>query len=115
MSRTATELIASVEQHLRVLHEHVARGDMEDETIFDAVCMRLSAAIESLGAIDDGLREQAFGSSWPAIWSVRRRIARGDVVIDRQIIVSTVDHDLPEFEERIAYLARLVSGEGGET
>jgi len=29
--------------------------------------------------------------------------------------VSTVDHDLPEFEERIAYLARLVSGEGGET
>ena len=58
MSRTATELIANVEQHLRVLHEHVARGDMEDETIFDAVCMRLSAAIESLGAIDDGLREQ---------------------------------------------------------
>ena len=63
---------------------------------------------------DDALRDQAFGSSWPAIWSVRNRIAHGYVIIDRQIIVSTVDHDLPEFEEKIEYLSRLVSGEGGD-
>ncbi len=71
MSRTPQELIASAQQHLRLLHEHLTRGDMDDATIFDAVCMRLSAAIESLGAIDDAFRDQAFGSSWPAIWSVR--------------------------------------------
>ena len=96
-----------------MLHEHLTRGDMDDATIFDAVCMRLSAAIESLGAIDDALRDQALGSSWTAIWSVRNRIAHGYVIIDRQIIVSTVDHDLPEFEEKIDYLSRLVSGDGG--
>ena len=114
MSRTPQELIVSAQQHLRLLHEHLTRGDMDDATIFDAVCMRLSAAIESLGAIDDALRDQAFGSSWPAIWSVRNRIAHGYVIIDRQIIVSTVDHDLPEFEEKIEYLSRFVSGQGGD-
>jgi uncharacterized protein with HEPN domain len=47
-------------------------------------------------------------------WSVRNRIAHGQVIIDRQIIVSTVDHDLPEFEEKIEYLSRFVSGQGGD-
>jgi hypothetical protein len=43
VSRTPQELIASAQQHLRLLHEHLTRGDMDDATIFDAVCMRLSA------------------------------------------------------------------------
>jgi uncharacterized protein with HEPN domain len=92
-----------------MLHRHLARGDLDDETIFDAVCMRLSATIESLGAIEDVLREQAFASDWPAIWSVRNRIAHGYIQVDRQVIVGTVTHPLPRFEEQIARLALLVA------
>jgi uncharacterized protein with HEPN domain len=48
----------------------------------DAVCMRLSAAIESVAMIDDALRARAYGDAWPAIWSVRNRIAHGYLVVD---------------------------------
>lgn len=81
---------------------------MRDDIVFDAVCMRLAAAIESLGAIEEGLRDEAFGTSWPVIWGVRNRIAHGYVALDRTIIISTVDYDLAEFEESVGRLAAIV-------
>lgn len=68
MSRSPIERVDDARRHLRILHEHLARGDLHDDTIFDAVCMRLSAAIESVAALDADLRSRVFGELWPAIW-----------------------------------------------
>ena len=63
MRRSDIEHVRDAQQHLRKLREHLTRGDLADETIFDAVCMRLSAAIEGVlerltralgAAADDG-------------------------------------------------------------
>lgn len=53
MSRTNAEHLANAKEHLRRLRGHLDRGDLDDDTVFDAVCMRLSAAIESVGAVDE--------------------------------------------------------------
>lgn len=111
MSRTPGEHIANAREHLRVLHEHLDRGDLDDSTIFDAVCMRLSAAIESIGSIDEDLRNQVFVSTWPAVWSVRNRIAHGYIYVDQTIITSTVTGDLPSFENDIDRLDALVAND----
>lgn len=108
MSRPAAVHLANAQEHLRRLRDHLVRGDLADDTIFDAVCMRLSAAIESVSAIDDALRDEEFGRGWSAIWSVRNRIAHGYFYVDRQIITSTVENDLVEFEAGVERLIRLV-------
>jgi len=51
--------------HISVLRKHLARGDLEDQTVADAVTMRLAAAIEALANCSDELRIRAFGGDWP--------------------------------------------------
>ncbi len=91
--------MAAAREHLAALRRHLERGDLADDTILDAVCMRLSAAIESVAMVDEASRTRAYGNSWPAIWSVRNRIAHGYALVDRTIIMATVDNDLGELEE----------------
>ena len=110
MSRTDAEHLANAREHLRVLHAHSQRRDLDDETVFDAVCMRLSAAIESISTIDQAALDRAFGSSWPAIASVRNRIAHGYSYVDREIIDNTVERDLDEFESGLDRLAEELAG-----
>ncbi len=66
--------------------------------------MRLSAAIESVASISEAARRREFGGSWPAIWSVRNRIAHGYFAVDDRIVRATVRDDLPAFESAIRRL-----------
>jgi len=59
--RTDGELVDDALMHISVLHTHLARGDLEDQTIADAVTLRLAAAIEALSNCTDDLRNRAFG------------------------------------------------------
>lgn len=99
MTRSDLDRVAAAREHLAALRRHLERGDLADDTIFDAVCMRLSAAIESIAMVDEARRAQAYGDAWPAIWSVRNRISHGDALVDRTIIMATVDNDLGELED----------------
>lgn len=105
----ATHLRNAVE-HLERLQAHLGRGDLDDDTVFDAVCMRLSAAIESVAAITPRLRDEHWGEDWPAIWGVRNRIAHGYFWIDRTIVTATVRNDLPELEYLIHDLLVRIEG-----
>lgn len=98
MTRSDAQHIDSAKAHLAQLRQHLSRGDVADDILFDAVCMRLSVAIESVGRIDEETRAKEFGRSWAEIWSVRNRIAHGYFYADRSIIESTVDGDLATFE-----------------
>lgn len=61
MSRTDPELLRDALHHLDALREHLTRGDLSDDTVADAVAMRLAAMIEALSRASDELRERAFG------------------------------------------------------
>ena len=77
------------------------RGDLADETVADAVSLRLAAAIEAVASTSGGFRQQTFGDDWKVIWATRNRIAHGYAYIDLVLIRNTIEHDLPTFEQQL--------------
>lgn len=101
MSRSDHELVSDALSHLDLLHKHLLRADLSDQTVSDAVCMRLFAAIEAVGRGSDQLRNETFGQDWPLMWATRNRIAHGYAFIDMSVIAATIQHDLPRFEDQL--------------
>jgi uncharacterized protein with HEPN domain len=101
MTRSDHELVGDALEHIRMLHHHLERLDLADETVADAVSLRLAAAIESLSTTSEGLRERVFGDEWAIVWATRNRIAHGYAHIDVRIVRATVDQDLPQLEEAL--------------
>lgn len=98
MSRTDREVTQDALDHLAVLRAHLSRGDLDDQTIADAVSLRLAAAIEAIAQGTDGLRERLFHGEWQIAWATRNRIAHSYVYIDHNIITATVADELPALE-----------------
>ena len=98
MTRSDGELIRDALDHFRVLHLHMNRADLADQTVADAVSLRLGSAIESLSACSPGVRDRVFGGEWAVAWATRNRIAHGYAYVDLDIIRATVEHDLPRIE-----------------
>lgn len=101
MSRTDRDHLTDALAHIEALHQHLSRASMEDATVADAVSLRLAAAIEAAGRIDEAARRRIFGESWTLAWATRNRIVHGYIFVDRRIIESTVRHDLPGIESAI--------------
>ena len=91
------ELVHDALDHNDVLKRHLTRGDLVDETIADAVSLRLASAIDAVSETSGEFREQHFEDR-KIIWVTRNRIAHGYTYIDLAIIRDTVEHDLTEFE-----------------
>lgn len=94
------EIAQDALDHLSVLRAHLTRGDLSDQTIADAVTMRLAAAIEAIAQGSDGLQKRLFDSEWHVVWATRNRIAHS--YKDHGIIGATVAEDLPEIERALA-------------
>lgn len=101
MSRSDAELVGDALEHIRMLRAHLDRSDLTDQTVADAVSLRLAAAIESLSSASQSLRDRVFGDQWPIIWATRNRIAHGYAYIDLAIIRNTVELDLPHVEQAL--------------
>ncbi|MHB1313779.1 MAG: HepT-like ribonuclease domain-containing protein [Gemmatimonadaceae bacterium] len=102
MSRTDLEIAKDAMDHLAILRAHLSRGDLDDQTVADAVSLRLAAAIEAIAQGSDALRERLFAGEWHIAWATRNRIAHNYIYIDRNIIAATVTDDLPELEAALA-------------
>jgi len=83
VSRTDREVSQDALDHLSVLRAHLARGDLGDQTIADAVSLRLAAAIEAIAQGSDDLRERLFQKEWHIAWAARNRIVHSYTHIDR--------------------------------
>lgn len=102
MSRTDREIAQDALDHISVLRSHLTRGDLSDQTIADAVSLRLAAAIEAIAQGSEALRERLFNGEWHFVWGTRNRIAHGYTYIDHGIIAATVANDLPALETALA-------------
>jgi uncharacterized protein with HEPN domain len=108
VTRTDLELVTDALDHLDHLHRHLAGQDIRQETVADAVAMRLSAAIEALAKLPKATLTETFGDDWDLMWATRNRIAHSYVFIDYDIIRATVCEDLPGVETKLKDLqARL--------
>jgi uncharacterized protein with HEPN domain len=102
VSHSDAERLRDAQFHLEILDSHMQKAGLDDQTVADAVCLRLASAIECVADLSPELRAQAFGEDWPLIWATRNRIAHGYATIDLSIIKATVKDDLPGFRTAIA-------------
>ncbi|UFU03832.1 DUF86 domain-containing protein [Ruania suaedae] len=94
MSRSTTELLREAIVHLELVDEY-AGGDLDNQLVIDAICMRLSAGIEVLARLEPDLRARLFGDDWQFMSGMRNRIAHGYVLVDPDIVRQTIEIDLP--------------------
>lgn len=106
MKRSELDVLNEAVAHLDLIRHHMSQITMDEVTVADAVNLRLASAIEALSSLSDSRRTQLFGSDWALIWATRNRIAHGYAFIDGDLIRSTVQHDLPEFD-RIVRQAQM--------
>lgn len=99
-SRSTRELLTEAEVHLQLAQSY-ASGSVDEQVVVDAICMRLSAGIESLSRLDPAVRNELFGRSWAAMWGMRNRIAHGYLLVDSVIVRSTADRDVPVILNRV--------------
>ena len=100
MSRNTAEVLRDALAHFQILQGH-AEEDLDEQLVIDAVCMRLSAGVEALAALDATTREEIFGGMWPLMWGMRNRIAHGYLLVDAAIIHQTVTRDVASIMSRI--------------
>ncbi len=105
MSRTSDEVLRDALAHLEYMQEHAAQG-LQHRLVLDAVCMRLSAAIEALAGLDAVTRDEMFGEEWPLMWGLRNRIAHGYLLVDEHVIAATISRDVPRIVARIRLRVR---------
>lgn len=110
MSRTTEEILLDALGHFDRMRAH-ASHDLADQLVIDAVCMRLSAGLETLAILDPAVRSDLFGDDWRLMWGMRNRIAHGYLLVDASIIRQTVNDDIPGIVTRIRmYLDARGSG-----
>lgn len=110
MNRSTDERAKIALGHIELLREHLNAGPLSEQLVFDAVCMRLSAAIEEASEIDESLLLQTFGDDWRLIKAMRNAIAHGYEFIDSILIGDTIINDLAVFERGLEELAAGRSG-----
>lgn len=106
MNRTLEERLAEAVAHLDAMHRHLERGSIDDETVADAVSLRLAATIETLHRGAPELTTELFGDEWAVIWGMRNRIAHGYAWIDIETVRATVEEDLPSVEAVLRSMLR---------
>ena len=100
MTRTSEQSLREARSHFALMRRH-AQGDLDDQLVIDAICMRLSAGIEALARLDTTTRDRLFADAWPLMWGMRNRIAHGYLLVDTDIVRRTLEHDIPPILARI--------------
>ncbi len=100
MSRSTHEILREAVVHFERMQAYAA-DDLSSQLVIDAVCLRLSAGLESLNRLEPGTLDELFGADWPLMWGMRNRIAHGYLLVDADIVRRTVEQDIPTIVDRI--------------
>ena len=100
MTRTRDEVLRDALAHLAMTQDYATRN-LDDQLVIDAICMRLSAGLETLATLDASDRQALFGDTWLLMWGMRNRIAHGYLLVDSGIIRQTLHEDIPDILDRI--------------
>ena len=114
MSRDTSETLGESLAHFEIMQSHAAE-DLDDQLVIVAVCMRLSAGIEALAALNPAIRQTLFGDAWSLMWGMRNRIADGYLLVDPTVIRATLTHDVPTIVRRIRRTLGIAPIDGDRT
>lgn len=95
MTRDEARALDDALAHLEMVQRHALHG-LDDRLVVDAVCMRLSAGLESLSQLPAETREEILGTDWKLMWGMRNRVAHGCLLVDAAIVEQTVARDVSD-------------------
>ncbi|MBC7373458.1 MAG: DUF86 domain-containing protein [Frankiales bacterium] len=104
MSRRDGERLQDILDAVDAIRSHVARGELSDGLVFDAVRVRLIEIGEAIKAISPELFDTEPGHPWTDIARMRDRLAHRYFDTNHGHVAGAVEHDL---EPLLAAVLRL--------
>lgn len=110
MSRRDADRLQDILDAIAAINGHVARGDLSDGLIFDAVRVRLIEIGEAIKAISPELLDSEPGQPWTDIARMRDRLAHRYFDTTHSRVAGVVQHDLEPLEAAVLRIqGRLAS------
>ena len=114
MTRGATARLEDIQEAVRAIRSHMARGDLDDGLIFDAVRVRVIEIGEAVKHLDKNLLVLEPAVPWSEIARIRDRLAHRYFDTTHAIIRHVIESELHPLEQAVARIAiiaeRLESG-----
>lgn len=104
MSRRDPERLADILEAVEAIKGHVARGDLSDGLVFDAVRVRLIEIGEAIKAISPELLDTEPSHPWTDIARMRDRLAHRYFDTTHSQVAGVVDHDLEPLKAAVLRL-----------
>ncbi len=104
MSRRDPERLQDILDAIDAIRSHVARGDLSDGLIFDAVRVRLIEIGEAIKAVSPELLDTEPGHPWSDIARMRDRLAHHYFDTTHSQVVGAVQHDLEPLKAAVLRL-----------
>lgn len=98
MSRRDRQRLNDILAAISAIRAHLARGDLSDGLVFDAVRVRLIEIGEAVKGIPADLLAHEPDVPWTQIAGMRDRLAHRYFDTSHAILAATVESDLPELE-----------------
>lgn len=98
MSRRDRQRLDDILAAIDAIRTHLARGDLSDGLVFDAVRVRLIEIGEAVKALPADLLAHEPDVPWTQIAGMRDRLAHRYFDTSHAILTATVESDLPELE-----------------
>jgi uncharacterized protein with HEPN domain len=109
MSRRDAERLADIVDAITAIRSHLARGELSDGLIFDAVRVRLIEIGEAIKALPDNLLATEPTQPWSAITRMRDHLAHHYFDTEHALVTGTVTNDLDPLQAAVKRLQRLAS------
>ncbi|MBW4079628.1 MAG: DUF86 domain-containing protein [Acidobacteria bacterium] len=107
-SRRDKERLADIVDAIAAIKSHLARGELSDGLIFDAVRLRLIEIGEAVKLLDPKLVASEPDVQWSDASGMRDWLAHHYFDTSRAVVDATITEDLPPLEEAVLrLLARL--------
>ena len=114
MSRQDEARLGDIVGAIAAIRGHLARGDLQDGLVYDAVRVRLIEIGEAVKGIDPELLEAAPGVPWKEIARMRDHLAHRYFDTDHAIVQDVVDNDLNPLMDAIPALLARLTGEADD-
>ena len=107
MSSREVQRLEDMAAALMAIREHLERGDLSDDLVYDAVRMRLIEIGEAVKALPAELLDQESGIAWDGAAGMRDWLTHHYFDTDHSIVRATVENNLPDLEQAVQRLLRL--------
>ena len=109
MSRRDAERLDDIVAAISAIRSHVARGDLSDGLVFDAVRVRLIEIGEAIKALPVPLLETESKTAWTDIARMRDRLAHRYFDTQHSYVAYAVSHDLEPLEAAVNRLLERIT------